>query len=144
MRLLAVDPGEKHIGVAVSDPSGIIARPLTTLMHESRAKDAERLVALAREHEVEGIVLGLALNAQGEAGPQARRAERLVEALRAITDVPVIPHDESFSSATAQTLMLASGKKRRERRAQIHAVAAAALLQSYLDANPLPPAPPTG
>jgi putative Holliday junction resolvase len=142
MRLLAVDPGERHIGVAVSDPSGTIARPLTTLTHESRAKDAERLAALAREHEVEGIVLGLALNADGEAGPQARRAERLADAIRAVTDLPVIPHDESFSSAAAQTLMLASGKKRRERRAQIHAVTAAALLQSFLDANPPPPTPP--
>lgn len=143
MRLIAVDPGEKYIGVAVSDPSGIIARPLTTLNHESRAKDAERLIALAHEHEAEGIVLGMALDAQGDIGPQARRAERLADALRALTSLPVIPHDESYSSAAAQTLMLASGKKRRERREQIHAVAAAALLQSYLDANPLPPAPPT-
>lgn len=142
MRLLAVDPGEKHIGVAVSDPSGIIARPLITLTHESRTKDAERLTALAHEHEVEGIVLGMALNANGDVGPQARRAERLAEALRALTNLPVIPHDESYSSTAAQTLMLASGKKRRERREQIHAVAAAALLQSYLDANPPPPAPP--
>lgn len=144
MRLLAVDPGEKHIGVAVSDPSGIIARPLMTLAHESRVKDAERLVRLARDHDAEGIVLGLALNVNGETGPQARRAERLAEALRALTDLPIIPHDESYSSTAAQTLMLASGKKRRQRREQIHAVAAAALLQSYLDANPLPPAPPTG
>ena len=143
MRLLAVDPGEKHIGVAVSDPSGIIARPLTTLLHESRAKDAERLVALAHEHEVDGLVVGMALSAEGEAGPQARRAERLVDVLRSLTNLPVIPHDESYSSAAAQSLMLASGKKRRERREQIHAVAAAALLQSYLDANPVPPAPPT-
>lgn len=142
MRLLAIDPGEKHIGVAVSDPSGIIARPLTTLTHESRARDAERLVALAQEQAVDGLVLGIALNAQGEVGPQARRAERLAEALRALTDLPVILHDESYSSAAAQSLMLASGKKRRERREQIHAVAAAALLQSYLDANPVPPAPP--
>jgi putative Holliday junction resolvase len=141
MRLLAIDPGEKHIGVAVSDPSGIIARPLTTLTHESRARDAEQLVALAQAQAVEGIVLGIALNTNGESGPQARRAERLAEALRTLTDLPIIFHDESYSSAAAQTLMLASGKKRRERREQIHAVAAAALLQSYLDANPVPPTP---
>jgi putative pre-16S rRNA nuclease len=143
MRLLAVDPGEKHIGVAVSDPSGIIARPLTTLLHESRAKDAERLVALALEHEVEGIVVGMAFTAEGEIGLQGRRAERLTEFLRTQTHLPVMTHDESYSSAAAQALMLASGKKRRERREQIHAVAAAALLQSYLDANPVSPAPPT-
>lgn len=143
MRLLAVDPGERYLGVAVSDLSGIIARPLITFTHVSRVKDAERLMALAREHQVEGIVLGMALNANDEVGPQARRAERLAEALRALTNLPIIPHDESYSSAAAQSLMLASGKKRRERREQIHAVAAAALLQSYLDANSLPPTPPT-
>ena len=144
MRLLAIDPGERHIGVAVSDPSGIIARPLTTLTHESRAKDAERLLALALEHEVAGIVVGIAFDAQGEAGPQARQAQRLAEVLRTLTPLPVIPHDESYSSAAARAMMLASGKKRRERREQIHAIAAAVLLQSYLDANPVPPAPPSG
>ena len=142
MRLLAVDPGEKYIGVAISDPSGIIARPLTTLLHESRVKDAERLVALAREQGVEGIVVGMALNLEGKVGPQAQRAERLVDVLRSLSNLPVMSHDESYSSAAAQSLMLASGKKRRERREQIHAVAAAALLQSYLDANPVPPTPP--
>jgi putative Holliday junction resolvase len=139
MRLLAIDPGEKMIGVAVSDPSGTIARPLTTLRHEARAKDAERIVRLAVENDAEGIVLGLALDAEGRIGPQARHAERLTDAIRALTSLPVIPHDESGSSQFAQAAMLATGKSRRARHEQIHAVAAAAILQSYLDAHPSTP-----
>lgn len=146
MRLLAVDPGERHIGVAISDPSGTIARPLATLRHTARAADAEAIVRLAQENEAEGIVMGWALDANGQAGPQARHAERLAEALRAVTPLPVTLHDESGSSQFAQSAMLASGKKRRDRQAQIHAVAAAAILQSYLDANPptTPTTPPPG
>ncbi|MGQ0600778.1 MAG: Holliday junction resolvase RuvX [Anaerolineales bacterium] len=155
MRYLAIDPGDKHLGVAVSDPLGLIARPLATLAHESRLSDVERILALAREQRVESLIVGVPLGAEDEAGPQARKALRLVEALRAQTPLPVIVPDESFSSQTAQTIMLEAGKRRRARRApkargrsaprfysaalprreQEHAVAAAAILQSYLDAH---------
>jgi putative Holliday junction resolvase len=134
--MLAIDPGDQLLGLALSDETGVIARPLTTLAHESRAKDAERLVALAVEHQAEMILVGLALDSSGHVGPQARKAERLVEAIRSLTALPVVTHDESFTSASAQDALLAAGKKRRARREQIHAVAAAALLQSYLDAHP--------
>ncbi len=136
MRILAIDPGDQHLGLALSDETGTLAHPLTTLTHESRAKNAERIVALATEHQAELILVGLALDAEGRVGPQARKAERLIEALRALTPIPIATHDESFSSATAQTALSATRKKRRDRRAQIHAAAAAALLQSYLDASP--------
>ncbi len=138
MRLLAIDPGEKHIGVAVSDPTGLVARPLTTLKHASRAQDAARIVALAAEQEAEGILIGLALNSEGEIGPPARHAERLAEALRLLTALPILLHDESNSSRDAETLMREAGKKRRARKdaGRVHAVAAAAILQSYLDAHP--------
>lgn len=136
MRLLAIDPGEKHIGVAVSDSTGTIARPLATVRHTARAADAEAIVQLAVENEAEGIVIGWALDSEERAGPQARHAERLAEAIRALTPLPVSLHDESGSSQFAQSAMLASGKKRRDRQTQIHAVAAAAILQSYLDAHP--------
>jgi putative Holliday junction resolvase len=144
MRLLAVDPGEKMIGLAVSDPTGTIARPLTSLRHEARAKDAARIAALAAEHVVEGIVMGLALDAQGKVGPQARRAERLAEALRACTSLPICFQDESYSSLAAEEVLRVTrrtpaggGKKRRGHQdPHLHAVAAAAILQSYLDAHP--------
>jgi len=135
MRILSVDPGEKKIGLALSDPDGLFARPLTDLTHTSRPDDAARIVALATEHNAEMILLGLALDSEGRAGLQARRAERLAEALRQLTPLPVVLHDESHSTQTAQAALIAAGKKRRARREQIHAAAAAALLQSYLDAN---------
>lgn len=135
VRALGVDPGEKHLGLAVSDACGLVARPLTTLRHTSRADDAARIVAQAAEQAAETIVVGYALNWDGQAGPQARHAERLAEALRELTKTPVMLHDESFSSQEAAEVLRASGKKRRARREQIHATAAASMLQSYLDAH---------
>ena len=136
MRILGVDPGEKKIGLALSDPTGLVARPLTTLTHTSRDDDAAHVAALAAEHRAEMILIGHALDAAGEPGPQARRAERLAEAIRQHTALPVDLHDESYSTQAAHQAMRASGKNRRARREQVHAVAAAALLQSYLDAHP--------
>jgi putative Holliday junction resolvase len=136
MRILGVDPGEKKIGLALSDPTGLVARPLTTLDHQSRDEDAVRIAALATGHQAEMILIGHALDASGQPGPQARRAERLADAIRQHTHLPVNLHDESYSTQAAQAAMVASGKKRRARREQVHAVAAAALLQSYLDAHP--------
>lgn len=136
MRILSIDPGEKKIGLALSDPEGLFARPLTDLTHLSRAEDAARIVALATEHNAQMILLGLALDAEGHAGPQARHAERLAETIRQLTPLPVTLYDESYSTQTAQAALIAAGKKRRTRREQIHAASAAALLQSYLDAHP--------
>ena len=135
MRVLAVDPGERHLGVAVSDPTGLVARPLTTLTHKARATDAAQLVALAVEHEAEAIVIGYALDSDGQPGPQARHAEKLAEAVRALTTLPVELFDESYSSHDALAALRATGAKRRAQREQIHAAAAATILQSYLDAN---------
>lgn len=137
MRWLAVDPGDKHIGVAISDATGLIARPLTTLRHRSYVESASRLVALAEEHDVAGIIVGLPLDEEGEMGPQARKAGRLAEAIRARTTLAVTLHDESLSSRTAHALKRAAhGKKRPAARAvSDHAAAAAVILQEYLDAH---------
>ena len=135
VRAIGVDPGEKHLGLAVSDATGLIARPLSTLRHTSRAGDAARIVALAEAQGAATLVVGYALDSDGQAGPQARHAERLAAALRAITKLPVVLHDESFSSQDAASALREAGKKRRARREQIHAAAAASLLQSYLDGH---------
>ncbi len=135
MRALSVDPGERHLGLAISDESGLLARPLTTLRHAARAIDAAQIAAIAQEQAAEIIVVGYALNSDGQPGPQARHAEKLAEALRKQTPLPVVLHDESFSSQEAAGAQRAVGKGRRARREQIHAAAAAAILQSYLDAH---------
>jgi putative Holliday junction resolvase len=136
VRILAVDPGERYLGLAVSDPSGTVARPLATLLHQSRAVDAERIAAAAEAEAAELILIGHALNSEGQPGPQARHAERLAAAVQERTTRPVQLHDESFSSAAAEAAMRAAGRKRKTRREAIHAVAAATILQSFLDANP--------
>jgi putative Holliday junction resolvase len=136
MRILAVDPGERYLGVAVCDPTGTVARPLTTIDHVSRVADAERIGALAQEQGAELVIIGCALDANGRPGAQARHAQRLAEAVQHAASLPVALHDESFSSLAAGQAMRASGKNRRARREQIHAVSAAAILQSYLDAHP--------
>ena len=141
MRALGVDPGEKYLGVAVSDESGLIARPLTTLRHTARDADAARIITLVQEQAAGTIVVGYALDGDGKPGPQARHAEKLAAALRELTQLPVLLHDESFSSQEAAESLRAAGKTRRARREQIHSAAAAALLQSYLDAHS-PETPP--
>ena len=135
MRALGVDPGERHIGLAVSDETGLIARPLATLVHSAMAADAAHIAAFAVEQNADVLVVGYALNGDGLPGPQARHAEKLAEALRRLTALPVVLHDESFSSQEAAQAMRAAGKKRQARRHQIHAAAAANLLQSYLDGH---------
>lgn len=139
-RILAVDPGEKRLGVAVSDPTGTIARPLAVIKHVSRAANAEAIIRLASEQGAIRIVVGQALNAEGEQTPQARHALRLAEAIRERTDIPVILWDESGSTQAARAARIAMGVSRRKRAGHLDDVAAAVILQSYLDASPGAPA----
>lgn len=132
-RRLAVDPGESRIGLAVSDLTATIATPHRVIPHVSRPIDAALIAQIAGEQEAVEIVLGVALDASGEMGPQARKANRLAEAIRAQTDIPVILWDESHSTEAAaetQHLLRVSQRKRRE---HIDSMAAAVILQSYLD-----------
>jgi putative Holliday junction resolvase len=122
-----VDPGEARIGLALSDPLQTIAAPLFVLRHTSRKSDAETIVRLAREHDVEAIIVGVAYDQEGEVGPQARRALRLADALREFASVPVLTCDESGTTVAA----LQSGGQRNE----LDARAAAAILQEYLNSR---------
>lgn len=124
-RVLAVDPGEVRIGLAISDPMGIVARPLRVLQHTSRDDDARRIAQEAHDREVGVIVVGVAYDQEGEVGPQARRNLRFVEALRAATDLPVETWDESNTTKRAVDL---GGDEN-----LLDARAAAVLLQEYLD-----------
>jgi len=139
MRILAIDPGEKFLGVAISDPTATIAGPLTILRHRSRQADAEAIARLVAEHGVARVVIGQATDAQGRPTTlQARRAANLAEALRALVTVPVILWDETGSTQTALDAWKAMGTARRRSR-RPDAVAATVILQRYLDAGvPLP------
>lgn len=133
MRILAVDPGEKRIGIALSDPSGMIANPLTVLKHVSRAIDAAMIAQLAQEHEAGRIIVGQALDDENQPTPQSRRAYRLAAAIRSQTRLPVELWDETGSTQAAQAARIAMGVSRRKRRGHLDDIAATYILQTYLD-----------
>ncbi len=133
MRILAVDPGEKRHGIAISDPTATLARPLLILTHTSRALDAAEIAALARDHQVERILVGQSLGDDSKPNLSGRRAARLAAAIRTQTDTPVELWNEDFSTRTAIDGRIAAGASRRTRAKPIDDLAAAAILQDYLD-----------
>lgn len=133
MRILAVDPGEKRIGIALSDPTGTIANPLTILKHVSRAIDAATIAQLAQEHGAEQIIVGQALDEENQPTPQSRKAYRLAAAIRSQTAIPVKLWDESDSTQAARAARLAMGVSRHKRRGHMDDLAATYMLQTYLD-----------
>ena len=138
MRLLALDVGDRRVGVAVSDLAGLIATPLTVIRRSSKVDDFAKIARLVREQGVGMVVIGHPLNADGSAGPQARRVERyaaaMSEALRLDgLSVPMIMWDEYGSTQRAQALMISAGRRAKDRRQRIDAAAAAVILQDYMD-----------
>lgn len=140
MRILAVDPGEKRIGLALSDPTGTIASPLTTLKHVARAVDAAQIAQIASENGAGLILVGQALDDEGQPTPQGRKAARLAEAIRQQGALPVRLWDESGSTQTARSASIAMDVSSRRRRRQGHGhldeLAAVVILQDYLDSSP--------
>lgn len=135
MRILAVDPGTKRIGLAISDPTGTIANPLMAIEHVSRPKDAQTIVQVARTKDAGRIIVGQSLDEDGQPTFEGRQAARLAMAIRAATNVPVELWDESFSTHDARAARIAMGTPRRKRRGHMDELAATAILQSYLDAH---------
>ena len=122
MKVLALDYGSARTGVAVSDPTGTIARPLGVVERAAEEAGLQRLAELIRAEEADRVVVGLPLTLRGEQGAQARETEAFVESLRAAVDVPVESFDERFTTRLAQS---APGPD--------DARAAAHLLSSYLE-----------
>ena len=137
MRILAVDPGEKRLGIAISDLSGVIANPLTVLQHVSRVVDAAAIAALAAEQQAVKIIVGQALDADNNPTPQSRMSARLAEAIRQQTNLPVELWDESGSTQAARSAHILIGGSKRSRRQRGHGhlddLAATYILQTYLD-----------
>ena len=133
MRILAVDPGSKRVGVALSDPTETIAQPLTTLPAEPAETLARRVAETARSHEAERIIVGLPLRLDGTHGPEAASAQRLAAAIRHESGLPVEMVDERMTTAAADRALIAGGVKRERRRQGIDRVAATMLLQGHLD-----------
>jgi putative Holliday junction resolvase len=137
MRILAVDPGEKRIGIALSDPSGTIASPLIVLRHVSRPVDAAAIADLAQQNQVGLIVIGKSLDEDGSPTPASRRADRLDNAIHQQCDIPLTFWDESFSTQEARRALIEMGASRRKRSGHLDDLAATVILQSYLDTRSL-------
>ncbi len=134
-RVLAIDPGSKRVGLALSDPMGVIASPLRAEPAEPTATLAERLAQVAREVEAAELVVGLPRRMDGGMGPEARAAKALAHSLRQLSGLPVTLVDERLSSRAAERSLLAAGVKRARRRQVSDEVAASLILQGYLDSR---------
>lgn len=135
MRILAVDHGEKRIGLALSDPTGTLASPLTVIKHVSRLLDAAQVVNLAQENEAGLIVIGQSFDEEGQPNLAGRRAAKFAEALKEQTSIPVELFDESFSTQDARATVIALGFSRKQRAGHHDSLAAVMILRSYLEAR---------
>ena len=135
MRILAVDHGEKHIGLALSDPTATIASPLKVIKHVSRLMDAAQVANLAAENDVALIVIGQSYDEEGKPNLAGRRAAKFAEALKEQTQIPLVLWDESFSTQEARATRIEMGVSRKKRAGHLDELAAVMILKSYLDAN---------
>jgi putative Holliday junction resolvase len=136
VRVLGVDLGSRRIGVAASDRSGLIATPLTVVHRGASQKiDHLELARIVREEEAEAIVVGLPLNMDGTEGPAAESARREVERMATVVGVPVHLHDERRTTVEADRVLMENKMKAQARRRVVDKVAAAVILQSWLDSH---------
>ncbi len=135
MRILALDHGTVRIGVALSDELKMLATPLDYLPAEPFAQLVERLRQIIREKEVELILVGLPRNMDGSYGPAALKVQEFVAALRSALTVPIQTWDERLTSVQAHRYLTQGGVRGRDRRQKVDQMAAAILLQSYLDSR---------
>ena len=133
MRILALDHGTKRIGVAVSDETRTIAQPLEFIPAEPFADFLARLRQLIREKEIGLILVGLPRNMDGSYGPAALKVQEFVAALKGVVAVPIKTWDERLTSAQANRVLIQGNVRRDKRKEKVDAMAAAILLQSYLD-----------
>jgi putative Holliday junction resolvase len=134
MRILALDHGTKRIGLAVSDELKMIAQPLEYILAEPFAPFLEQLKKILTEKEVDLILIGMPRNMDGSYGPAAQKVETFVAALKTAVTVPIKLWDERLTSSQANKILIQGGVRRDKRKEKVDKMAAAILLQSYLDA----------
>ena len=133
MRILAIDHGSKRMGIAVSDELKMIAQPLEYILAEPSDKFLARLNELINDKEVELILIGMPRNMDGSYGPAALKVQDFVETLKGVVSVPIKIWDERLTSAQANRLLIQGNVRRDKRKEKVDKMAAAILLQSYLD-----------
>ena len=130
--LIGLDLGSKTIGVAASDPDRRVAMPVETIMRRRFSLDARRILDLAAERAVVGLVLGLPINMDGTEGPRAQATRAFARNLAKFTDIPIALWDERLSTAAVERMLVAADASRAKRKAVIDAHAAAYILQGAL------------
>ncbi|MCI8739024.1 MAG: Holliday junction resolvase RuvX [Oscillibacter sp.] len=132
MRIMAIDYGDAHTGIAVSDPTGLLAGFTTTVDAYRPEAVAERIAVLAEEHGAEELVLGHPVNMNGTLGPRSEKAHAMKALLEERTGLPVILWDERRTTIDAHQILMNNGKNAKKRKKTVDAVAAALILEGYL------------
>lgn len=141
-RILALDPGSKRMGVALSDELGWTAQPLETYERRSVEADVAHIQDLVRQHDVREVVMGMPFHMNGQVGPEAKHVQKFMVALEQALSVPVIAWDERLTTKEAEDILIAANVSRKKRKGAVDRVAAAILLQSYLESRSLDGAVP--
>ena len=132
MRIMAIDYGDAHTGIAISDPTGFLAG-FTTVINAYRPEAvAEQISALAKEHGVEELVLGHPINMDGTRGPRSEKAQAMKALLEETASLPVVLWDERRTTIDAHQILMNSGKNAKKRKKVVDAVAATLILEGYL------------
>ena len=132
-RRLGLDIGDKRIGVAISDTNGILASPFTIIERKGERQDIGAILSIIIQNEVERIVVGLPRSLNGSIGGQAEKVMAFIKKLSSQTDIPVEFRDERLTTVSAKRLMQAVKNRKSKRRTRDDAIAAALILQGYLD-----------
>ncbi|NJM56123.1 MAG: Holliday junction resolvase RuvX [Verrucomicrobiae bacterium] len=132
-RLMGIDGGTKRIGLAISDVTRMIASPLATIDRRKFTIDADELLALAKRHDIGGLVLGLPSNLDGSQGPRAQATRAFARNLNAISALPILLWDERLTTVEAERLLVAADASRKRRAEVIDRMAATLILQGALD-----------
>lgn len=136
LRVIGIDLGSKRIGVAASDASGTLASPVTVIRRSGdERKDHQAIAEIVKEYEAEAVVVGLPISLSGELGPAARAAADEAKRMTSVVGVPVHTHDERLTTKSAEDALIRNKMRAQARRRIIDQVAAAVMLQSWLDAS---------
>lgn len=132
-RLIGIDAGTTTLGLALSDVTRTIASAMKTIRRTKFAADAAELLAIVREHDVAGLVLGLPINLDGSEGPRAQSARAMARNLNRLSPLPILLWDERLSTAAAERMLIAADQSRKRRAEVIDKLAATLILQGALD-----------
>jgi len=133
MRVLALDAGEKRIGVAVSDPLGIIAQGVTVITRKDPETDLNEIKRIVEEYKADSVVIGMPVNMDGTKGKSAEKVNEFVEILKGRLSIPVYTYDERLSTKESEKFLISADVSRKKRKQVIDKMAAQLILESYLE-----------